>query len=330
MSDASLTTWNGRRVLITGASGTVGSWLTRRLVGAGADVTALLIDLDPGSELARSGVARDVRIVYGRLEDYDALERALSLYEVQDVFHLGAQTLVEVARRSPLVTFESNVRGTYNLLEACRRVGVAETVVVASSDKAYGDSDELPYREEMPLQGRHPYDVSKSCADLIAHAYFETYGMPVTIARCGNVYGGGDLNWSRIVPGTLRALLHRQRPELRSDGRGTRDYIFVEDVVDAYLLLAEGLRASRDTVAGEAFNFSYGRPLTPLQMVELLANVAGGDGLEPVILDTARAEIEHQHLDSGKARDVLSWSPRYAVDQGIELTTNWYREYFGV
>jgi CDP-glucose 4,6-dehydratase len=313
---------------VTGGSGIVGSWLVRRLVAEGADVTVLLVDLDPGSELARSGLLHDVRTVYGRLEEYDVLERVLSLYEIQDVFHLGAQTLVEVALRSPLLTFEANVRGTYNLLEACRRVALPEAVVVASSDKAYGDSDVLPYREDMPLQGRHPYDVSKSCADLISRAYWETYDLPVAIARCGNVYGGGDLNWSRIVPGTLRSLLHGRSPELRSDGRGTRDYIFVEDVVDAYLLLAQALRSSRRATAGEAFNFSYGEPLTPLQVVGRLQEIVGRGDLEPVIRETARAEILHQHLDSSKARQVLAWSPAYAIPDGLRLTADWYREYF--
>jgi CDP-glucose 4,6-dehydratase len=298
------------------------------LVDAGADVTALIIDLDPRSELARSKTYDHTRIVYGRLEDYDTLERVLSLYEIEDVFHLGAQTLVGVALRSPLLTFEANIRGTYNLLEACRRTNRVERVVVASSDKAYGDSSELPYSEDMRLEGRHPYDVSKSCADLLARCYFETYDLCVAIARCGNVYGGGDLNWSRIVPGTIRSLLRDERPQLRSDGCGTRDYIFVEDVVEAYLRLAESLAAAPDRVAGEAFNFSYGQPLTPLEMVRSVQEVMGVSVVDPEVLDVARAEITHQYLDSTKARNVLAWSPRHDLRDGLAVTADWYKEYF--
>lgn len=321
--------WSSRRVFVTGATGIVGSWLTRRLVERGADVTALVIDVDPRSELTRSGTSDEVRMVYGRLEDYDILERTLALYEIEDVFHLGAQTLVEVALKVPLLTFESNIRGSYNLLEACRRSESVERVIVASSDKAYGDSAELPYREEMRLDGRHPYDVSKSCTDLLAGCYFETYELPVAVARCGNVYGGGDLNWSRIVPGTLRSLLNQQRLVLRSNGLGTRDYIFVDDVVEAYLQLAEGLTASPSGVAGEAFNFSYGEPLTPVEVVRLLQEVTGAPSIDPEILDNARAEIVHQHLDSTKARQVLAWSPTYSLKDGLTRTAAWYSEYFG-
>ncbi len=323
------TDWSRRRVFVTGATGIVGSWLTRRLVERGADVTALVIDFEPRSELARSGTSEQIRIAYGRLEDYETLERTLTLYEIEDVFHLGAQTLVEVALRSPLLTFEANIRGTYNLLEACRATGAAQRIVVASSDKAYGDSDDLPYREDMPLKGRHPYDVSKSCADLLARCYYETYDLTVAVARCGNVYGGGDLNWSRIVPGTLRSLLHEQRPQLRSNGLGTRDYIFVDDVVDAYLQLAEGLAAAPDRVAGEAFNFSYGEPLTPIEMVRLLQEVVNAPALDPEILDSARAEIVHQHLDSSKARSLLGWTPGHPLKDGLALTAAWYSDYFG-
>jgi CDP-glucose 4,6-dehydratase len=320
--------WRGRRVFVTGATGIVGSWLVQQLLDAGADVTALIVDLDPRSELARSKTLEDVRIVFGRLEDYDTLDRTLSLYEIEDVFHLGAQTLVEVALRSPLLTFEANVRGTYNLLEACRRAGHVQRLVIASSDKAYGDSKELPYSEEMRLEGRHPYDVSKSCTDLLSRCYFETYDLPVVIARCGNIYGGGDLNWSRIVPGTIRSLLRDQLPQLRSNGSGTRDYIFVDDVVEAYLQLAETLAALPNRVAGEAFNFSYGEPLTPFDVVRLLQEVMDAPIREPEVLDIARAEITHQHLDSTKAREVLAWSPKHVLRDGLALTADWYRDYF--
>lgn len=318
--------WSDRRVLVTGATGVVGSWLTRRLVDLGTTVVVLVRDLDPQSELSRSRTIDRTHVVCGELENYAAIERALVVHEVDTVFHLGAQTLVGAALRAPLHTFESNIRGSYNLLEACRAHGdLIQRVVVASSDKAYGDVDVLPYLEEMPMAGRHPYDVSKSCTDLIARCYAETYGLPVGIARCGNVHGGGDFNWSRIVPGTLRALLSDRRPQLRSDGQSTRDYIFVDDVVDAYLLLADAL--NREEVRGEAFNFSSGRPLTVLEVVEHLGRCVGSS-LEPQVVGTATAEIRHQHLDSGKASRVLGWSPSLSVEDGFQRTTTWYSDYF--
>jgi CDP-glucose 4,6-dehydratase len=250
----------------------------------------------------------------------------VSLHEVDTVFHLGAQTLVGTALRSPLLTFEANIRGTYHLLEACRRMQpLVRRVVVASSDKAYGEARELPYTEETPLLGRHPYDVSKSCTDLLAVAYASTYDLPVTIARCGNVYGGGDLNWSRIVPGTIRSLLRGERPLLRSDGSMTRDYIFVEDAVDAYLKLAEAL--DDPSVAGQAFNFAHGSPMSVLEIVDAIRTVMGATDLQPEILDTARSEIPHQHLDSSKARRQLGWEPGWQLHEGLGRTVEWYRSY---
>ncbi|HEX2864022.1 MAG TPA: NAD-dependent epimerase/dehydratase family protein, partial [Deinococcales bacterium] len=245
----------GHRVLVTGATGLVGSWVARRLMAQGAQVVAFVRDADPQSEFIRSGDIHRTTVVQGALEDYASLERAVNEHEVDTVLHFGAQTIVGTALRSPLPTFEANIRGTYHLLEACRaHADLVRRVVVASSDKAYGTSDVLPYTEAMPLRGRHPYDVSKSCADLLALAYAETYGLPVAVARCGNIYGGGDLNWSRIVPGTIRSALRGERPVLRSDGRGVRDYVYAADIADAYLLLAE--RAADEGVRGEAFNFS--------------------------------------------------------------------------
>jgi CDP-glucose 4,6-dehydratase len=318
--------FSDRRVLVTGATGIVGSWLTRRLVDTGAYVVALIRDDDPRSELYRSGTAKRISIVSGALEDLATLERAINEHEVDVVFHLGAQTIVGTALRAPLATFESNVRGSYNLLEACRRFPtLIKAVVVASSDKAYGDSPVLPYVESMPPLGRHPYDVSKSCADLIAMAYAHTYEMPVAVARCGNIYGGGDLNWSRIVPGTIRSVLRRERPVLRSDGTLIRDYVFVEDVVDAYLTLATALLGGREV--GEAFNFSTGSRITAMEIMRAVITELKSD-LEPVIANTARAEILHQYLDSSKAAARLNWTATHNLETGLRKTVAWYRDFF--
>lgn len=323
-----MTSWAGRSVLVTGASGLVGSWLTPRLVSLGADVSVLVRDWDPQSELIRSGAVSRCRVVSGRLEDVTDVERALVEYEVDSVFHLGAQALVGAALRSPLATFESNIRGTYHLLEACRRQSDrVRRVMIASSDKAYGESLVLPYTEEMPANGKHPYDVSKSCTDLLAQCYGVTYGLSVAVARCGNIYGGGDLNWSRIVPGTIRSVLAGERPVLRSDGKYVRDYLYIEDVVDAYIALAEGLE--HPGVAGEAFNISPEKPLTVLEITRALLRLLGREDLEPVILDQARAEIRDQYLDSSKAARVLGWKAKWGLDAGLTETISWYRKYLG-
>jgi CDP-glucose 4,6-dehydratase len=311
---------------VTGATGFVGSWLAKALVRRGARVLALARDLDYQSELVRSGTIRRVSIVNGCLEDYAALERAINEFEIDTVFHLGAQAIVGAALRNPLPTFEANVRGTYNVLEACRiHAGLVKAVVVASSDKAYGNHDELPYTERHPLNGRHPYDVSKSCTDLIATAYHHTYGMPVAIARCGNVYGGGDLNWTRIVPGTVRSLLRRERPVLRSDGTMIRDYFYVEDATTAYLALAEQI--DRPGVTGEAFNFSTEQPVTVDQIVATIRAEMNIHDLPPVVLGTARAEITAQALSAEKARSVLGWSAEHDLVGGLRKTIDWYRAY---
>jgi CDP-glucose 4,6-dehydratase len=318
--------WSGRRVLVTGATGFVGSWLVKGLVQRKAQVVALVRDLDHQSELVRSGAIRRVTVVNGCLEDFAALERAINEHEVDTVFHLAAQAIVGAALRNPLPTFEANIRGTYNLLEACRiHAGLVKAVVVASSDKAYGDHDDLPYTEQHGLIGRHPYDVSKSCTDLIATTYFHTYRMPVTIARCGNIYGGGDLNWSRIVPGTIRSLLERQRPVLRSDGTMIRDYFYVEDAVSAYLALAE--RIGDAGVAGEAFNFSTELPVTVNEIVATIQDVLKIHDLPPLILGTAQAEIKAQALSAGKARSVLGWADEHDLAAGLKKTIDWYRTY---
>jgi CDP-glucose 4,6-dehydratase len=320
--------WAGRRALITGATGMIGSWLVKELLARSVDVAVLLRDGDPQSELHRSGDAARVSIVSGHLEDFGAVERAINEHEADTVFHLAAQTLVGTAYRYPLATFEANVRGTYHVLEACRlHATLVDRIVIASSDKAYGAQTSLPYTEDMPLMGRAPYEVSKSCADLLAQCYHQTYGLPVAIARCGNVYGGGDLNWSRVVPGTIRACLRRQRPIIRSDGTFVRDYLYVRDVAQAYLCLAESL--ADPSLGGEAFNFGTHAPLTVLDVVRTIQTLMGVDDLEPDIRETAAQEIHSQWLSSEKASRLLGWRPRFTFEDGLRETIAWYGAWLG-
>jgi CDP-glucose 4,6-dehydratase len=317
--------WAARRVFVTGASGFVGSWLVKALLRQGAYVVTLIRDLDHQSELVRSKAIERVAVVNGCLEDYTAVERAINEFEVDTVFHLAAQAIVGAALRSPIPTFEANIRGTYHVLDACRvHAGLVKAVVVASSDKAYGETEELPYVEEHRLAGRHPYDVSKSCTDLLAATYFHTYQLPVVIARCGNIYGGGDLNWSRIVPGTIRSFLRRERPILRSDGTLVRDYFYVEDAVAAYVTLAEHLEDP--AVCGQGFNFSTESYVTVRQIVDTIASVMGVHDLPPIVLGRAEAEIRAQSLSAARARKVLNWQPRYDLETGLRETVRWYRQ----
>ncbi len=321
----STTFWTDRPVLVTGATGLVGSWVVKRLLGVGAEVVCLVRDWVPQSELVRSGDLDRVKVVRGDVRDQARLEVALGEYEIDTVLHLAAQTIVGIANRNPISTFETNIQGTWALLEACRRSPRVKQIVVASSDKAYGDQEQLPYVETTPLQGRHPYDVSKSCADLIACTYAITYGLPVVITRCGNFYGGGDLNWNRIVPGTIRSLLRNERPVIRSDGRFVRDYFYVEDGAAAYLLLAEQL-ATRPELRGEAFNFSNEIQITVLDLVERLT-ILMGSTLQPDIRNEASNEIHHQSLSAAKARRLLGWRPLFTLDEGLRETVQWYKEF---
>lgn len=321
------TFWADRPVLVTGATGLVGGWLVRRLLAAGAQVTCLVRDWIPGCELARGGHLGRVAVVRGCVTDQAGLERALGEHEITTVFHLAAQTIVGIANRNPVSTFESNIRGTWSLLEACRRSPLVRQVVVASSDKAYGSHECLAYDEKTPLRGMHPYDVSKSCADLISQAYAKTYSLPVAVTRCGNFYGGGDLNWNRIIPGTIRSILRNQRPVIRSDGSFVRDYFYVEDGAAALMLLAEQLAANHD-LAGEAFNFSNEEQMTVLEVVGAIL-AAMGSGLNPRVLGQAPNEIPRQHLCSAKARAVLGWSPLVDFQEGLARTVNWYRDFLG-
>jgi CDP-glucose 4,6-dehydratase len=319
--------WRDRPTLVTGATGLLGGWLTRRLVDLGADVVCVVRDWVPQSELLRSGLLDRVKAARGDVRDEALVERVLGEYEVDTVFHLAAQTIVGIANRNPVDTFDSNVRGTWSVLEACRRSPLVKQVVVASSDKAYGAQARLPYDETMPLEGTHPYDVSKSCSDLIAHAYAATYGLPVAVTRCGNFYGGGDLNWNRLVPGTIRSVLRGERPVIRSDGKYVRDYLYVEDGADAYILLARRL-AETPGLRGEAFNFSTETPLTVLDMVERILALMGST-LAPDVRGEATHEIPHQFLSAAKARERLGWQPLYTVDDGLGRAIRWYADFLG-
>lgn len=317
--------WLDRPTFVTGGTGLVGSWLVRRLVLAGADVVCLVRDWVPQSELVQTNLMEKVKVIRGDVCDQALLERVMGEYEIDTVIHLAAQTIVTIANRNPVSTFETNIGGTWSLLEACRRSPKVRQVVIASSDKAYGDQIELPYNETTPLQGQHPYDVSKSCADLISHTYAKSYDLPVVITRCGNFYGGGDLNWNRIVPGTIRSVLRGQAPIIRSDGQYIRDYFYVEDGAAAYMLLAEKL-ASNSALRGEAFNFSNELQITVVDLVKKILQQMGSD-LEPVILNEVSNEIRHQYLSADKAHKMLDWSPLFTLDQGIKLTIDWYQRF---
>ncbi len=320
--------WKDRNVFITGSTGLLGSWMTHALVERAANVVALIRDTVPNSELLRSGTIHRVNIVHGDLDDYFTVLRAINEYEVETVLHLGAQTIVGTAARSALSTFESNIKGTWNVLEAARVCSkLVKRVVVASSDKAYGSHPKLPYTEEAPLQGRFPYDVSKSCADLLSISYYETHRVPVGITRCGNLYGGGDLNFSRIVPGTIRSALRGERPIIRSDGKFIRDYFYVEDAVEAYLNFAEQM--DRPELHGQAFNFGTETPCSVIEIVDRILKVMDARDLKPVILNEASHEIREQYLDCSKARTRLNWRAQYPLDQGLLRAVEWYRNFLG-
>ena len=317
--------WRQRNVFVTGATGLLGSWLTQELVAQGANVTCLIRDSVPSSRLISSGTLAKVNVVRGGLEEFDVLVRALNEYEIDTVFHLGAQTIVGTAYRSALSTFEANIRGTWQLLEACRQIPrFLKRVLVASSDKAYGAHDHLPYTEDTPLEGRFPYDVSKSCTDLISLSYWHTYQLPVAVTRCGNLFGGGDLNYNRLIPGTIRSALANERPIIRSDGTFVRDYFYVRDAVVAYMALAERLPDPK--FSGQAFNFGTETPVSVLDLVDQILELMGKKSLTPVILNEATAEIPRQYLDCTKARTLMSWKPRWSTDDGLREAIAWYTE----
>lgn len=320
--------WQDRPVLLTGATGLLGGWMLKRLADLKADVVCLVRDWVPSSEAVRSGLLEQVKVVRGDVTDRDLLERILGEYEITTVFHLAAQTIVSIANRNPISTFETNIAGTWSVLESCRRSPAVRHIVVASSDKAYGEHRSLPYDESAALQGRHPYDVSKSCADLLAQSYAKTYGLPVAVTRCGNLYGGGDLNWNRVVPGTIRSVLRGQRPVIRSDGKYVRDYFYVEDAAAALIALAEKMSEEKHRcLAGSAFNFSDERPLTVIDLVRKILNLMES-GLKPIIQNKVQNEIRRQYLSSRKARAKLGWRPAFGLDEGLARTIDWYRNFF--
>ena len=317
--------WRDRAVFVTGATGLLGSWVVPELVARGANVVALVRDANPRSRLVRDGWLDRVTTVHGGLTDTGLMRRALAEHGIDTVFHLGAQTLVGIAKLDPVGTLEANVRGTWLLLEAARHAGVKQ-FLLASSDKAYGESNQLPYTEDQPLQGRYPYEVSKSCADLIAAMYARTYGLRAVTVRCGNLFGGGDLNFSRLIPGVIQATLRGERFLIRSDGQFVRDFLYVEDAAEAYLLLAERLAADPSLI-GEAFNFGLEMRPTMLELSRKVLKMMGRPDLEPVVQNIASAEIREQYLDARKARERLGWTPRYGMDAGLERTIEWYREF---
>lgn len=319
--------WLDRPTFVTGGTGLVGAWTIKRLLDAGAEAVCLVRDWVPQSELTRANLIERVKVVRGDVRDQALLERVLGEYEIDTVLHLAAQTIVGIANRNPVSTFETNIGGTWSLLEACRRSPAVKQIVLASSDKAYGDCDQLPYDEDTPLRGRHPYDVSKSCSDLIGAAYAATYDTPVVTTRCGNFYGGGDLNWNRIVPGTIRSILRGSPPIVRSDGQYIRDYFYVEDGAAAYLLLAERL-AQDPSLKGHAFNFSNETQVTVLEIVDRVLKLMDSP-LQPDVRNEASNEIRRQYLSAEKARRMLDWKPLFTLDEGLRRTIEWYKDFFG-
>lgn len=322
------TFWQDKRVFVTGCTGFLGSWLTAVLVDMGADVIGLIRDDVPQSQLVRSHTIHQIKVVRGELCDYQLLVRTIAEYEIETIFHLAAQTIVGIANRSPMSTFETNIRGSWMLMEAARTQPTVKAMVIAGSEKAYGDLAKPPFREDFPLRGRHPYDVSKSCADLIAQCYAHSYDLPVAVTRCSNLYGGGDLNWNRLLPGTIRSVLRGERPIIRSDGTFKRDYLFVEDAVKGYLMIAEQLAQGR--IVGETFNFGMGKPDYALDVVKTIIKVSMFPHLEPIILDEVKNEIKDEYLSAAKAKEVLGWQPAETLETGLAKTMAWYRAFLGM
>lgn len=318
--------WTKRNVFVTGATGLLGTALVDNLIKKHANVICLVRDWVAGSRLVTTGMLERVNVLRGELEDYQTVLRAINEYEVDTIFHLGAQTIVGTASRSALSTFEANIKGTWNLMEAAKECPkLLKCVIVASSDKAYGCHEALPYTEETSLMGRYPYDVSKSCADLIALSYYHTYKVPVAVTRCGNLFGPGDLNFNRLVPGTIRSVLAGEQPIIRSDGKFVRDYFYVYDAAEAYIQLAEAI--DEKDLAGEAFNFGAERPMSVLEMVAMILSHMGRVDLEPIILNQACHEILRQYLDCSKAHNMLGWHPSHTMEDGMSTTIEWYTQW---
>lgn len=314
--------WKNKVVLVTGITGFVGSSLAARLIKAGANVIGIVRDEVPESNFYRLELNRKVTVIRGDLTDYPLVERTMNEYTVEVVYHLAAQTIVGTANRSPVSTFHANIHGTWNVLEACRGKSHVQAVVLASSDKAYGSHKKLPYREDFPLQPQYPYDTSKACADLIAGCYHKTYGLPVVTTRFANIYGPGDINYSRIIPDTIRNILQGKAPVIRSDGSPQRDYLYVDDVVDLYLLLAEHI----DQTKGEVFNAGHNKPVSVLKVVETLIRLSDKKNLKPQILGkgSLSGEIDRQWLDGSKVEKRLRWKPKVELSEGLKKTLAWH------
>jgi CDP-glucose 4,6-dehydratase len=317
--------WHGKHVFITGCTGLLGSWLTAELHQQGAKILGLIHNDPSQSLLAYMGIIQQIETVRGDIRDFALMQKILADHQIDTIFHLAAQTQVGIANRDPMTTFETNIKGTWTILEAARRSPYMECLLVASSDKAYGAQPELPYREDAPLLAHHPYDVSKSCADLLAQTYAHSYSLPVAVTRCSNLYGGGDLNWKRIVPGTIRSVLQGERPIVRSDGQAKRNYIYVRDAVRGCLTLAQ--KMTRPQVCGEAFNFGSESATTALDMIQTIVNLSHKPQLAPVILNEAQNEIQEQNLSSEKAKHILNWQPKYTLREGLQETMTWYQDY---
>lgn len=324
MKSDNLGFWKKRRVLITGYAGFLGSWLTKKLLELDARIVGVDIKRKSCSPILKN-LKGQLKGIQANVVDFKSIDAIINKSKPEVVFHLAAQAIVQEAVRQPLRTFKSNIEGTWNILEACRDKKFIQAIVVASSDKAYGAHKKLPYKEGMPLQGRFPYDVSKSCADLLAYSYFKTYGLPVCVTRCGNIFGPGDLHFCRIIPDALRSVIKERNFIIRSDGKFTRDYIYVDDIVRGYLILAEKLQTLK--LFGEAFNFSNEKPISVLELVEVIYESINKKP-NYKILNQAKYEIKNQYLSSKKARKILGWKPKYTLDEGLKKTIQWYRDYF--
>ncbi len=318
--------WKDLPVLVTGADGFIGSWVAKELIGKGANVFTIVRDIKKYNNIDVFGLREKINIIHGDLINFDVCNRIMEEYEISMCFHLAAQAIVGTANLSPLSTFESNIKGTWNILEAARLSKFIKGIVVASSDKAYGVQKKLPYTEESPLSGLYPYDSSKACADILARSYFKTYGLPVSVTRNANTYGGADLNFSRLVPDTIRSVLYNKQLIIRSDGTPERDYMYIKDSVNAYLVLAANL--NRKNVKGEAFNFGTGKPISVLNLYNKIIKFMSKDNIKPKVLGEAKHEIDRQYLSINKAKKVLKWQPIYSLDKGLKETIAWYKIFF--
>ena len=317
--------WKNTNVLVTGADGFIGSHIAKALIDKGAKVTTIVRDLKKTNNLDILNLRDKINIIHGDLVNFNDCERCINEYDIEFCFHIAAQAIVGPANRSPLSTFESNIKGTWNMLEACRISKTIRGLIIASSDKAYGQQKKLPYTEDSPLNGYFPYDASKVCADVLARSYFMTYGLPLAITRNANTYGPADMNQSRIIPDVIMRLIRNEQPIIRSDGTPERDYMYIKDAVDAYITLAENLH--RKEVAGQAFNFGTGKPISVLNLYNKIIKLMGKD-VKPKILGEAKNEIDRQYLDSGKAKKILNWGAKYGIDSGLNETIDWYKAYF--